>query len=113
MILSIILLSCDDYLYPFNNNKVILFNNNKVYYVCYRVLSCDGYSYPYPCPGKVVETSYCTHLLLKPVIQSGLGMGMGMNGTAHKRVRKHVFVHVYASHAYLSMLDNITLHLRL
>ena len=37
---------------------------------------------PIPLPGKVPQTSCCTHLLLKDVLQTGLGMGMGMNGTA-------------------------------
>ena len=35
-----------------------------------------------PLPRKVTQTSYCTHLLFADVLQTGLGMGMGMNGTA-------------------------------
>ena len=37
---------------------------------------------PIPLPGKVLQTSDCTHLLFKNVVRTGLGMGMGMNGTA-------------------------------
>ena len=41
------------------------------------------YSYPYPCPEKFykLHTVY-THVLLKYVLQTGLGVGMGMIGTA-------------------------------
>ena len=41
------------------------------------------YSHPIPLPEKVLQTSSCTILLCKCVIQSVLGMGMGMNVTAH------------------------------
>ena len=34
-------------------------------------------------PRKVIQTSYCTHLWLEDVLQTGLGMGKGMNITAH------------------------------
>ena len=37
---------------------------------------------PIPLPRKALQTSYCTHLLFKDILQTGLGMGMGMNGTA-------------------------------
>ena len=37
---------------------------------------------PIPLPTKVLRTSYCTHLLFKQVLQTVLGMGMGMHGTA-------------------------------
>ena len=37
---------------------------------------------PIPLPRKVQQTSYCTHLLFSYVLQTGLCMGMGMNGTA-------------------------------
>ena len=40
---------------------------------------------PIPLPRKVIQTSCCTHMLLKSVIQTGLGMGMGMNRTAQWR----------------------------
>ena len=36
----------------------------------------------------VLQTSYCTgctHSLFKDVLQSGLGMGMGMNGAAQEK----------------------------
>ena len=35
-------------------------------------------------PRKVIQTSYCTHLLFEDALQTGLGMGMGMNGTAQE-----------------------------
>ena len=38
--------------------------------------------YPYPCPKKVLQTSSCVILLYNFVLQTGLGMGMGINGTA-------------------------------
>ena len=38
---------------------------------------------PIPLPEKVLQTSSCTILLYKFVLQTGLGMGMGINGTAH------------------------------
>ena len=38
---------------------------------------------PIPLPPTIIQTSYCTHLLSKHVIQIGLGMVMGMNSTAH------------------------------
>ena len=40
---------------------------------------------PMRLPRKVIQTSYCTHLLFENVMLTGLGMdmGMGMNGTAH------------------------------
>ena len=38
---------------------------------------------PISLPRNVLQTSYCTHLLSKDVLQTGLGMGMGMNGSAH------------------------------
>ena len=41
---------------------------------------------PIPLPIQVLQTSYCTHLLFKDVLQTGLGMGMGMNGTAHSLI---------------------------
>ena len=37
---------------------------------------------PISLPRKALQTSYCTHLLRKDVLQSGFGMGMGMHGTA-------------------------------
>ena len=40
---------------------------------------------PIPLPRKVLQTSYCTHLLLTDGLQTGLGMGMGMNGTAQMK----------------------------
>ena len=33
-------------------------------------------------PRAARHISYCTHLLLEHVLQTGFGMGMGMNGTA-------------------------------
>ena len=42
---------------------------------------------PVPLPGKALQTSYCTHLLVKHALRTGLGMGMGMNG--------HVYVFDY------------------
>ena len=35
-------------------------------------------SYPYPCPKQVLQASLCTHLFCKLVLQTVLGMGMGM-----------------------------------
>ena len=37
---------------------------------------------PIPLPEKVIQSSSCTILLYKFVLQTGLGMGMGINGTA-------------------------------
>ena len=31
-----------------------------------------------------LQTSHCTHLLLKAVLQTGSGTGVGMNGTARR-----------------------------
>ena len=42
---------------------------------------------PIPLPRKVLQTSYCTHLLLKDITQTGLGMGIGMNGTAQLNLK--------------------------
>ena len=39
---------------------------------------------PMPLPPKVNRTSLCTHLFSENVIQSLLGMGTGMNVTAHQ-----------------------------
>ena len=39
---------------------------------------------PMPLPKKVLQTSYCTHLFSENVIQTLLGMGMGMNVTAQE-----------------------------
>ena len=41
-------------------------------YICIYIYI---YIYIYVC-------SYCTHLIFKHVLQTGLGMGMGMNATA-------------------------------
>ena len=38
-----------------------------------------------PLPEKVIQTSSCTTLLYDFVLQTGLGMGMGINGTAQYR----------------------------
>ena len=40
---------------------------------------------PVPLPRKVIQTLYCTHLLSTYIIQTGLGMGMSVNGTAQSR----------------------------
>ena len=40
------------------------------------------YAYPCPCPPQVPQTSSCTHLLSESVLQTLLGMGMGMNVAA-------------------------------
>ena len=40
---------------------------------------------PIPLPEQVLQTSSCTILLYKFVLQTGLGMGMGTNGTAYGR----------------------------
>ena len=37
-----------------------------------------------PMPEKVLQTSSCTILLYRFVLQTGLGMGMGINGTAQQ-----------------------------
>ena len=37
---------------------------------------------PIPLPEKVLQTSSCAIFLYKFVLQTGLGMGMGINGTA-------------------------------
>ena len=39
-------------------------------------------SIPIPLPREALQTSYCTRSLLTNVLQTGMGMGMGMNGTA-------------------------------
>ena len=39
-----------------------------------------------PLPRKGLQTSYCTHVLLECVLQTGLDMGMSMNGTAQSHV---------------------------
>ena len=41
-------------------------------------LSCDTHTRTLP--RKVIQTPYCTHLLVKDILHTGLGMGM--NGTA-------------------------------
>ena len=35
-----------------------------------------------PLPRKVLQTSCCTHLSFKYALQTGLGMGTDLNGTA-------------------------------
>ena len=35
------------------------------------------------CDINTLQHSYCTHVMCKDVLQTGLGVGMGMNGTAH------------------------------
>ena len=40
---------------------------------------------PIPLPEKIIQTSSCTILLYNVVLQTGLGMGMGVNGTAQER----------------------------
>ena len=35
-----------------------------------------------PLPRQVLQTPYCSHWVFEYVIQTGFGMGMGMNGTA-------------------------------
>ena len=41
------------------------------------------YSYPYPCPKKVTQTACCTMMLIRFVIRTVLGMGLGVSVTAH------------------------------
>ena len=45
---------------------------------------------PIPLPEKVLQTSNYTILLYKFVLQTGLGMGMGINGTVQYRGRSRV-----------------------
>ena len=51
---------------------------------------------PIPPPRKVIQTSCCTRLVLRHVLQTGLGMGMGMNGTAQdcgtSSFRRHAII---------------------
>ena len=41
---------------------------------------------PRPLPKRVLQTSYCTHFFYADVLQTVLGMGMGMNVTAQNRI---------------------------
>ena len=55
---------------------------------------------PIPLPRKVLQTSCCTHLSFEDVLQTGLGMDMGMNGTAPARTLRsfkgfHMCVYIY------------------
>ena len=53
------------------------------------LLSCDIHTHT---PArKVLQTSSCTILLYKIVLQTGLGMGMGINGTAQLH---YIMLHV-------------------
>ena len=58
--------------------------NNKSSFVFIHRINIRAVPFvPIPLPEQVLQTSSCTILLYKFVIQNGLGMGMGINGTAH------------------------------